>query len=112
QIANQFGFDGPVIPPSYIMNITNPVMQILFIRIGQDFFQGLVKGVIHVSSIVNYYGPMLLNKRYKIKVEATNPVLRMGTKGKYYSVIIKLSILSEDMKYTYATDDHEFFFKI
>jgi hypothetical protein len=110
--AQERGYGDKLVPPGYMMNLTNPVTQEIFIKGGPDFFPGLIKGVIHVGSVVSYYKPMLVNNKYYIKIEITNPViLKRGSKGDYYSIIFGLSILDEDES-VYAVDNHEFFFKL
>ncbi|MBD3229399.1 MAG: hypothetical protein GF329_14535 [Candidatus Lokiarchaeota archaeon] len=109
--AKKSGFEGKLVPPGYIMNLTNPYIQKIFIKGGAEFFPGLIKGVIHVGSKIKYFKPMIMDKKFKIKIENSEPVEKSGEKGSYYSVIIKLSILDQEDT-VYAIDNHEFFFKL
>ena len=54
---------------------------------------------------------MLLNKKYKVKIDLTEPVKKTGKKGTYYSVVFKTSVLDENDT-IYAIDNHEFFIKL
>jgi len=112
EVAIKAGFEDKVIPPGYVMNFTVPATHNFIISGGSEFVPGIIKGVIHVGSIVEYYNPMTVNKGYIIKTEVSDPVKKTGSKGSYYSVIIKLSILNEKKDMVYAIDNHEFFFKL
>jgi acyl dehydratase len=109
--AIKAGYKGKLIPPGYLMSITNRSISQFFIIIGPEFYQKLATGVIHVYSEVEFFNPMLLNRKYKVKIDLTEPVEKSGNKGSYYSVIFKVSVLDDD-DITYAIDNHEFFFKL
>ena len=110
--AQENGYKGKLIPPGYMMNLTYPIIQEIFIIGGPDFFPGLIKGIIHVGSVVSFYKPIPLNNKYYIKIEITNPViLKRGKRGDYYSIIFGVSVLDEH-KSVCAVDNHEFFFKL
>jgi len=99
-----------VFPPGYIMNLTNRVIQKVFIEIG-PLFISRIRGLIHVGSEVDFFRPMPLKKKYKIKIETSIPVEKKGKMGNYYSVIFKTLIFDEDEN-LYAVDHHNFFFKL
>ena len=102
-------FKGDIFPPGYVMNLTNRVIQKVFLKI-VPMFINKIKGLIHVNSEVEFLRPMSMNKKYKVKIETTEPVKKTGKKGVYYEVIFKTSIFDdEDLC---ATDDHNFFFKL
>jgi len=109
--AIKAGYKGRLIPPGYFMSITNRAISQFFIIIGPEFYQKFATGVIHTSSEVKFYSPMLLNKKYKVKIVLTEPVKKTGKKGTYYSVVFKTSILDENDT-IYAIDNHEFFIKL
>jgi len=110
-VAIKTGYKGRLIPPGYFMSITNRAISQFFIIIGPEFYQKFATGVIHTSSEVEFYSPMLLNKKYKVKIDLTEPVKKTGKKGTYYSIVFKTSILDENDT-IYAIDNHEFFIKL
>lgn len=110
-VAIKTGYKGRLIPPGYFMSITNRAISQFFIIIGPEFYQKFATGVIHTSSEVEFYCPMLLNKKYKVKIDLTEPVKKTGKKGTYYSVVFKTFILDENDT-IYAIDNHEFFIKL
>ena len=107
---NSIYFIKMIFPPGYIMNLTNRVIQEVFIKIG-PFFISKIKGVIHVGSEVNILKVMSMKQNYKIKIETSEPVEKMGKKGKYYSIIFKTSILDKNNDVC-VIDNHDFFFKL
>ncbi len=108
--AKKAGFDGKIIPPGYIMNLTNRVIQKIFIKIG-PLFISKIRGLIHASSDVQYFKIMALNKKYKVVIETENPNEKTGAKGTYYSIIFKSSVFDENDELC-AVDYHNFFFKL
>ena len=107
---NAIYFDQDIFPPGYIMNLTNRVVQQIFMIIGPKFI-AKVKGVIHVSSEVKLLEPMPLKIKYFVKINTSQPEKKEGKKGDYYSVTFKTTIYDEKNK-TYAIDNHVFFFKL
>lgn len=101
---------GRLIPPSYIMNITNIVFQAFFIKFGPDLFKYL-SAVIHVGSDVEIFRLMPVNKKYGVKFEYNDPTDISGKRGTYISVVFVLSIL-DSQNSVYAIDNHEFFLKV
>jgi len=108
--SNPIYFEKSIFPPGYIMNLTNRVIQDVFIKIGPAFISK-IKGVIHISSEVKLLKVMSLDQIYKISIETSRPIEKTGKKGNYYSVIFKTSIL-DDNDNICAIDNHEFFFKL
>ncbi|MHA1147250.1 MAG: hypothetical protein ACTSR8_03300 [Promethearchaeota archaeon] len=109
-IDDKMSFDA-VIPPGYVMNVTNRVIQQIFIKIG-PLFISKIRGLIHVNSEVEFYKPMLVESHYRIKIETTKPIEKTGKMGTYYSVIFNTFIFDENYEALYALDKHEFFFKL
>ncbi len=103
-------FKGDVFPPGYLMNLTNRVIQKVFIKIG-PLFVSKVRGLIHVNSDVEFLKPMSMNEKYKVKIETTEPVEKKGKMGVYYDVIFKTKIFNEKDELC-AVDNHDFFFKL
>ena len=64
------------------------------------------------SSEVEFFKPMPLENKYKIKIETTEPVEKKGKLGTYYSVIFNTSVLDETGEDLYALEKHDFFFKL
>ncbi len=110
-VAIKTGYKGRLIPPGYFLSITNRAISQFFIIIGPEFYQKFATGVIHTSSEVEFYSPMLLNKKYKVKIDLTEPVKKTGKKGTYYSIVFKTSVLEEN-NIIYGIDNHEFFIKL
>ena len=111
---NIIGDDQPIydiIPPGYIMNITNRVIQRLFFKI-IPLIVSEIKGFIHASSDVEFNKPIPLKNRYRIKIETQAPAEKKGITGNYYSFIFNTSILDETGEEIHAIDNHEFFFKL
>jgi len=109
--AIRAGFKGKIIPLGYLMNISNRSISQFIIIIGPEFYQKLLTGVIHTSSEVEFIRSMPLKKKYKVKIDLTEPVKKSSEKGIYYSVVFKTSFLDEN-DIIYALDNHEFFFKL
>ena len=107
---NPIYFEKSIFPPGYIMNLTNRVIQDVFIKIGPAFISK-IRGVIHISSEVKLMEVMSLDQKYKISIETSTPIEKTGKKGNYYSVIFKTSIMNENDNVC-AIDNHEFFFKL
>ena len=103
-------FKGDVFPPGYLINLTNRVIQKVFIKIGPMFISK-IRGLIHVNSEVEFLKPMTMNQKYKVRIETTEPVEKTGKMGVYYEVIFKTSILNEKEELC-AVDNHDFFFKL
>jgi len=99
-----------IFPPGYIMNLTNRVIQKIFIEIG-PLFISKIRGLIHVGSKVEFLKPMPLDISYTIKIETSKPKEKTGKKGTYYSSIFKTTIFDKDND-VHAIDHHEFFFKL
>ncbi len=108
--AKDAGFESKIIPPGYVMNLTNRVIQKIFIKIG-PLFISKIKGLIHASSDVRFFKIMMLNKKYKIVIETENATEKSGAKGQYYSIVFKSSVLDENNELC-AVDFHNFFFKL
>ena len=102
---------GDLIPPGYIMNMTNQVITQIFIKIG-PLFISKIRGLIHVNSEVEFFKPMAIKNKYKITIETTQPIEKTGKMGNYYSVVFNTSVFDEQDKELYALDKHEFFLKI
>jgi hypothetical protein len=101
---------GKIIPPSYIMNMTNVVFQQFFIKIGLDFFDKIM-GVIHTRSDVNIFKPMPMSTKYRVKFDYEEPKEISGKMGNYFSVMFVITIMDAQNS-VYAVDNHEFFFKM
>lgn len=99
-----------VMPPGYVMNLTNRVIQKIFIKIGPMFISK-IRGLIHVSSEVEFFKPLQMGNKYGISIETSKPIEKVGKKGTYYSVIFKTTIKDENSELC-ALDDHNFFFKL
>lgn len=110
--ANEAGLDGKILPPGYFMNLTTKFIYEIFVKGGPDLFASkVVKGLIHMKSDVEFFKSILMNKKYKIKIELSEPIKKEGTKGTYFSIIFKISLLDNEFN-VYATDNHDFFFPI
>jgi len=107
---NPIYFEKSIFPPGYIMNLTNRVIQEVFIKIGPHFFSK-IKGVIHISSKVKLVKVMSLDQNYKVTIQTSTPIEKTGKKGKYYSIIFKTLIMDKKDDIC-AIDNHEFFFKL
>ena len=107
---NPIYFTKSIFPPGYIMNLTNRVIQEVFINIGPAFISK-IRGIIHVGSEVKFMKVMSMEQNYKIKIETSEPIEKKGKKGSYYSIIFKTSILDQKDEVC-AIDDHDFFFKL
>ena len=99
-----------IFPPGYLMNLTNRVIQKVFIKIGPMFISK-IRGLIHVNSEVEFLKPMLMNEKYKVRINTTEPIEKKGKMGTYYEVIFKTSILNYKTELC-AVDNHNFFFKL
>ena len=109
--AEKAGFEGKVIPPSYMTTLTNPLVQLILTRDGPHLFSKLVKAFIHVGSEIEFFKPMTMNKKYKIKTELSEPIKKSGKKGVFYNIIFKFSVLDEN-NIICAVDNHDCFFKL
>ena len=107
---NPLYFENDVFPPGYLMNLTNRVIQKIFIQIGPLFIDK-IRGLIHVNSEVAFLRPMTMNQSYHVKIETTEPVKKEGKMGIYYEVIFQTSIFNGKHELC-ATDNHDFFFKL
>ncbi|MFX1274078.1 MAG: hypothetical protein ACFFBP_20415 [Promethearchaeota archaeon] len=107
---NPVYFDRSIFPPGYIMNLTNRVIQEVFIKIGPKFISE-IRGVIHVSSEVKFFKVMKMNQNYIITIETSQPIEKEGKMGNYFSIVFKTSILNKENEIC-AIDNHEFFFKL
>lgn len=103
-------FKGDVFPPGYLMNLTNRVIQKVFIKIG-PLFISKIRGLIHVNSDVEFLKPMSMNEKYKVQIETTEPIEKKGKMGTYFDVIFKTKILDRRDELC-AVDNHDFFFKL
>ncbi|MFX1394155.1 MAG: MaoC family dehydratase [Promethearchaeota archaeon] len=108
--AIKAGFEGKLVHPGYLMSLTNPIVQLILIKEGADLFSNLAKAFIHVGSEVEFFKPLLMNKKYKIKVDLSEPIEKKGKKGVYCSIIFKFSVLDENND-IYAIDNHICFFR-
>ena len=80
--ANKSGLDGKILPPGYFMNLTTKFIYEIFVKGGPDLFSNkIVKGLIHMNSSVEFFKPILMNNKYKIKIELSDPMKKEGTKG-------------------------------
>ena len=100
-----------IIPLSYMMSLTNPVVQQILTHGGPELFSGLIKAFIHVGSEVEYIKPMLMNKKYKLRTELSEPVEKSGEKGSYCSISFIFSVLDENND-IHAIDNHICFYKL
>ena len=109
-VASQLGLEGKIIPPGYLMSLTNKFIQDIFIKFGPLLFDK-IKGVVHVFSEVEYLRPLLIGKKYLIKIKFDRPVKKVGRKGTSFNVNFKTSIIDFN-GIVHAVDNHYFFFKI
>ncbi|MFX0186908.1 MAG: hypothetical protein ACFE8A_04130 [Candidatus Hodarchaeota archaeon] len=109
--AIKAGFESKIIHPGYLMSLTNPLVQQILTKSGPDLFSNLVKAFIHVGSEVEFFMPLLMNKKYTIKVELSEPIEKKGKKGVYCSITFKFSVLDENNN-IYAIDNHICFFRL
>ncbi|MHA1285693.1 MAG: FAS1-like dehydratase domain-containing protein [Promethearchaeota archaeon] len=109
-VASQLGLEGKIIPPGYLMSLTNKFIQDIFIKFGPLLFNK-IKGVVHVCSEVEYLKPLLIGEKYLIKIEFDKPVKKVGRKGTSFNVNFKTSIIDFN-GVVHAVDNHYFFFKI
>ncbi|MFW9898403.1 MAG: hypothetical protein ACFFDO_04000 [Candidatus Thorarchaeota archaeon] len=109
--AIKAGFEGKIIHPGYLMSLTNPLVQQILTKNGPDLFSNLVKAFIHVGSEVDFFKPLLMNKKYKIKAELSEPIEKKGKKRVYCSITFKFSVLDENDD-IYAIDNHICFFRL
>lgn len=111
QLINDDNYDGKHVPPGYVMNLTNRVIQKIFIQIG-PLFISKIKGLIHVSSKVEFFNLLLLEKTYLVVINTSQPVKKVGKNGTYYSIIFTTRVMDDAKEKTFAIDEHEFFFKL
>jgi len=109
-IASELGLEGKIIPLGYLMSLTNKFIQDIFIKFGPLLFDK-IKGVVHVFSEVEYLRPLLIGKKYLIKIKFDRPVKKVGRKGTSFNVNFKTSIIDIN-GIVHAVDNHYFFFKI
>ena len=81
-IASELGLEGKIIPLGYLMSLTN-----------------------------KYLRPLLIGKKYLIKIKFDRPVKKVGRKGTSFNVNFKTSIIDIN-GIVHAVDNHYFFFKI
>ena len=111
KVAIEAGFEGKIIPASYITSLTNPMVQLILTKDGPQLFSRLVKAFIHVGSEIELLKPMIMNKKHRINVELSEPIKKSGKKGVYYNIMIKLAVLDE-YNTTCVIDNHDCFFKL
>ncbi|TFF96224.1 MAG: hypothetical protein EU544_01095 [Promethearchaeota archaeon] len=111
ELIHDTGYDGKFIPPGYIMNLTNRVIQKIFLEIG-PLFISKIRGLIHVNSKVEFHEVMPLDKEYKISIETSKPLKKEGKKGTYYSIIFTTKVWDTNGSKLFAVDHHDFFFKL
>lgn len=100
-----------IIPPGYLMNLTNQVIQKIFLEIGPLFISN-IKGLIHVKSEVEFLHPIYIGHPYKIVIKTHNPIEKKGERGKYYSIIFETRVIEPETMDICAIDYHDFFFKL
>ena len=110
EAAKLSGFKGKIIPPGYIMSLATQIIYKIFIKIG-PLFASKIRGVIHVSSEVEYFKPMPIENTYKISIKTSVPKKKEGSKGNYYKIFFK-TFVYDDIKEITAIDNHLFFLKI
>jgi len=108
--AIKAGFESKLVHPGYLLSLTNPIVQLILIKEGAELFLNLAKAFIHVGSEVEFYKPLLMDKKYKIKVDLSEPIEKKGKKGVYCSIIFKFLVLDENND-IYAIDNHICFFR-
>lgn len=103
--------DKPIVPPGYLMNLTNQVIQKMFLEIG-PLFISTIKGLIHVNSEVEFFHPLYIGQQYQIAITTHDPIEKNGEKGKYYSIIFETSVSDPESRKLCVIDFHNFFFKL
>ncbi|MHA1281243.1 MAG: hypothetical protein ACTSQP_01955 [Promethearchaeota archaeon] len=111
EITGIRNFKKNIIPQAYFMSFTNKIIKEIFLKIG-PLFISQIKGLIHVSSEVEFFKDIFLNSNYKVSVDFSEPILKKGKKGDYYSIIFNINLLDEQGNEKIAIDHHEFFFKL
>ena len=97
--------------PEFKLSVTSQVITQVFIKIG-PLFISKIRGLIHVNSEVQFFKPMALKNKYKITIDTTPPIEKIGKMGTYFSVIFNTSVFDEQGEDLYALDKHEFFLKV
>ena len=111
EVIEDTDFEGKIVHPGYIMSLTNPIVQQILTKGGPELFSGLVKAFIHVGSEVEYFKPMIMQKKYKIKVALSEPIEKTGKKGSFCCISFIFSVYDEDNE-LYTRDNHICFYKL
>lgn len=99
-----------LMPQGYVMTITIPLFQKLFIGLGAKSIPSIIRGVIHTSSVVEYIEDMPMNRKYFGKIGIGALVRKKGGKGEYFAVDILFDVFN-DLGRKVAADNHQFFLK-
>ncbi len=100
-----------VIPPGFLMTFTAPAASHMIYSFFAKF-PGVVKGVIHTSSRVEYLRPMSLGAGfYTERIELKGIERKAGSKGDYFAVDFEVE-LTDDRGGRVATDLHQFFLRV
>lgn len=100
-----------VIPQGYFMTLTIPLITRFFIEAALDELKGVIKGVIHTNSVVQYYRPLPLNGKYTGHMGVKSVVEKTGSLGNYYAVDFEV-VITDGKSEELASDIHQFFLRV
>ena len=99
------------VPQGYLMTLTIPLITQFFIKAALDELKGVIKGVIHTNSIIQYYRPFPLAGKYIGHMGLKSVVEKTGSLGNYYAADFEV-VITDDKSEKLAGDIHQFFLRV
>jgi len=97
-------------PAGLFMTLSDPVVTDFFAKMFVKF-PGLVKGVIHTRSVVDYNDSIRISGSYKERLSVKRVEEKQGKKGRYMAVDFEVLVV-DDSGRTAARDLHQFFIRV
>jgi hypothetical protein len=99
------------IPAGFLMTFTAPSISSMIISLFNRF-PGIIKGVIHTSSKLDFYAPFRLSSRfYNEKIELRGIEEKQGRMGSYFVMDFEV-VLADDAGDKVVSDLHQFFLRV
>jgi hypothetical protein len=110
EAARRFGFKKIPLPESYLLTMIAPLSHDLFTTGIGHLVGDLIKGIIHTSSVIEFYEPLYCDTPYHLKLGLSRLARKRGKMGEYLVGTFPHKVLDAEGKLV-AMDSHVFFLR-
>ena len=108
--ARKAGFEKIPLPESYLLTLITPLSHELFTTAIGHLVGSVIRGIVHTSSVIEFFGPLYSDTPYGLKLECSGLVRKRGKMGEYLAGTFPHKVFDAQNRLI-AIDSHVFFLR-